>query len=180
MSQNNNNNNINKSDTGHANAAGVYDAHAKAHTPDQRELEARILLKAAKGFKDIQNNWGKVTQEEIDEVLTYNRQIWMMFVDTAIEDDNIERPDSLRNNIANLGVFIFKHTLDIISDPKKEKFDILIEINKEIAAGLMTKPDSAADSTPKAETKKLVDPTPGPVKQQESPTTNHVTTDIVG
>jgi flagellar protein FlaF len=124
----------------YAAAAGAYDQHAQQHTPDQRETEARVLLKAVKAFQDIQKRWDQVSREELDECLKYNRQIWMMFVDTAIEDTGGDRPLALRNNIANLGVFIFNHTLDILADPKPGKLDILIDINREIAAGLMTKP----------------------------------------
>lgn len=124
----------------YAAAAGAYDQHAQQHTPDQREMEARVLLKAVKAFQEIQSKWDSITQEELDECLKYNRQVWMMFVDTAVEDDSGERPIELRNNIANLGVFIFNHTLEVLANPKPEKLDILIDINREIAAGLMTKP----------------------------------------
>ncbi|MCB9996519.1 MAG: flagellar biosynthesis regulator FlaF [Rhodospirillales bacterium] len=124
----------------YAAAAGAYDTHAQKHTPDQRETEARVLLKAAKAFQDIQKRWDQISREDLDECLKYNRQIWMMFVDTAIEDEGGERPVELRNNIANLGVFIFNHTLEVLADPQPQKLDILIEINREIAAGLMTRP----------------------------------------
>lgn len=125
----------------YATAAGQYDQNAQAHTPDQRELEARVLLKAVRKIQDIQNKWDDgVDPEELDDVLRYNRQIWMMFVDTAVEDDNADRTTELRNNIANLGVFIFNRTIEILAKPEKEKLDILVEINREIAAGLMAKP----------------------------------------
>lgn len=134
----------------YASAAGAYDQHAQKHTPNQRELEARVLLKANRAFKEAQQKWDSISREELDEVLKYNRQIWMMFVDNAVEDDSPDRPTELRNNIASLGVFIFNHTLDILADPKPEKLDILIEVNSEIAAGLMTKPKGeGAQDTPK-------------------------------
>lgn len=125
-------------------AAGAYATHAQAHTPDQRELEARVLLKSAQKIQDLRDNWDRMTPESLDDILRYNRQIWLMFVDTAVEDDNPERPIELRNNIANLGVFIFKRTLEILSEPQKEKLSILIEINREIAAGLMSGPKQAS------------------------------------
>ena len=124
----------------YANAANAYDTNAQKHTPDQREMEARILLKANKAFKEVQNKWDDVSAEDLDDVLKYNRNVWMMFVDTAVEDESPDRPQTLRNNIANLGVFIFNNTLDILADPKPEKLDVLMEINSEIAAGLMTRP----------------------------------------
>jgi flagellar protein FlaF len=124
----------------HAKAAGAYDQHAQSHTPDQRELEARVLLKSAKNLQALKDDWDNVTPELLDDTLRYNRQIWLMFVDTAMEDDDPNRPQELRNNIANLGMFIFNHSVNLLADPAKEKLDILIEINREIAAGLMTKP----------------------------------------
>lgn len=130
----------------YASAAGTYDKNAQQNTPDQREMEARVLLKAVKTFQEIQKHWDTITAEELDDALKFNRQIWMMFVDTAVEDNSGDRPLALRNNIANLGVYIFNHTLEILGNPKPEKLNILIDINREIAAGLMTRP-----ATPKKE-----------------------------
>jgi flagellar protein FlaF len=137
----------------YATAASAYDTNAQKHTPDQREMEARILLKANKAFKEVQNNWDDISAEDLDDTLKYNRNVWMMFVDTAVEDESPDRPQNLRNNIANLGVFIFNHTLDILADPQPEKLNILMEINSEIAAGLMTRPktEGQKEQTPQSE-----------------------------
>jgi flagellar protein FlaF len=123
----------------YASAASAYDQSAHKNTPDQRELEARVLMKATKSMQDLQQKWGGHTDEELNDVLTYNRQIWMMFVDTAIEDENPNRSNELRSNIANLGLFIFNQTIDIQAAPQKEKLDVLIQINRDIASGLMNK-----------------------------------------
>ena len=124
----------------YATAAGAYSQSAKKTATDPREIEARALLKANSMMQDLQNRWGSHTSEELDDILRHNRQIWLMFVDNAMEDSSSDRPSTLRSNIANLGAYVFKRTIDILADPKKEKIDILIDINREIAAGLMTKP----------------------------------------
>jgi flagellar protein FlaF len=124
----------------YAKAASAYGDHAQKHTPDQRELEGRVLLKAAKMLKDLQDNWQDANTEVIHATLKYNRQIWMMFYDTAVENPEEARPGDLRSNIINLANFIFKREMEILSQPTKDKLDVLININKEIAAGLMTKP----------------------------------------
>lgn len=128
----------------YASAASAYDKNAHQNTPDQRELEARVLMKATKSMLDLQEKWGTHTTEELNEVLTYNRQIWMMFVDTALEDDDPSRSKELRSNIANLGMFIFNHIIDIQAQPEKEKLDVLIQINRDIASGLMNKNKASA------------------------------------
>lgn len=126
--------------TPHARAAGAYDKNAQAHTPNQRELEARVLLKSAKMLQDIIDKWDQVDSDLLEATLKYNRQIWMMFYDTALENPDNNRPNDLRSNIINLANFIFKRELNILTEPSAKKLEILISINKEIAAGLMTKP----------------------------------------
>ncbi len=130
MSQNKNN--------PYSRATGAYDQNAQSHTTDQRELEARVLLKSNKMLKDLVQNWDSVNGEILEETLKYNRQIWMLFYDTAIENKGEDHTSQLRSNIVNLANFIFKREMEILSDPQKEKLDILISINSEIAAGLMT------------------------------------------
>lgn len=131
----------------YAQAAGAYGEHAQKHTPDQRELEARVLLKAAKMMQDLKNDWVNANYEVIEATLKYNRQIWMMFYDTAVENHpGEERPNDLRSNIINLANFIFKREMDILADKDRmqnpQRLDALININREIAAGLMGSPTS--------------------------------------
>ena len=135
----------------HAAAAGAYGNNMQKNTPDQRELEAHVLLKSAKFLQDLQNDWDNVTPEILEETLKYNRQIWMMFYDTALENPEGDRPNDLRSNIINLANFVFKREIDVISTPTKEKLNVLININREIAAGLMTR-DQAAKKAKAAET----------------------------
>lgn len=122
----------------YASAASAYGDNAQKHTPDQRELEARVLLKSANFLQELQKEWDSVNSEVLEETLKYNRQIWMMFYDTAIENPEGDRPNDLRSNIVNLANFIFKREVEIMASPKKEKLDVLININREIAAGLMS------------------------------------------
>lgn len=131
----------------YATAAGTYGKQAK-ETSSQRELEGQLLLKAANEIQKLQDNWDEATPEDIDNILTYNRKLWMLFFDTAIENPD-ERPVDLRNNIVNLCNFIFKRSLNILSEPSKEKLGVLIDINRQIAAGLLTKP---AGQSPTAKT----------------------------
>ncbi|MEM7680161.1 MAG: flagellar biosynthesis regulator FlaF [Pseudomonadota bacterium] len=123
----------------HEQVAGAYGDNAVKNTPDQRELEARALLKAAKMISDLQMNWDQVDQTSLEETLKYNRKIWVLFYETATQSVEEGRPNSLKASIINLATFIFKRETEILSDPNRqpEKLDTLININKEIAAGLM-------------------------------------------
>ena len=111
----------------YAKAASAYGDNAQKNTPDQRELEGLVLLKSARMMQDLIDNWDATNKEIIEETLKYNRQIWLMFYDTAIENTEGDRPDSLRSNIINLANFIFKREVEILSAPAPEKFDVLIK-----------------------------------------------------
>jgi flagellar protein FlaF len=45
-------------------------------------------------------------------------------------------PQAIRQNVANLGLFVMKHTIAILVEPKPEKISPLININRNLAAGL--------------------------------------------
>jgi len=131
----------------HANAAGAYGNSVQKHTPDPRELEAHILLKSAGFLQALQNDWDNVDKKTLEETLKYNRQIWLMFYDTALENPEGNRPNDLRSNIINLANFVFKREVDVMAKPEKTKLDALININREVAAGLMSRPKDQ-DSVP--------------------------------
>lgn len=128
----------------YAQASGAYDTNAKANAGNQREMEARILYKSNRQLQLLIDHWDTREKDALDVALKYNRDIWMLFYDTALENKDGNRPNDLRSNIVNLANFIFKRELDVLSDPKPEKLQILININNEIAAGLMTQPQGEA------------------------------------
>jgi flagellar protein FlaF len=115
------------------NAHEAYNATAKV-TKTPRQLEASLLLKAAFQLQEVHDNWSG-DASELDSVLHYNRRLWTVFVG-AVAEDSSPLPLEIRNNVASLGVFIFKHSLDVQDDPAPEKLLPLININKEMAAGL--------------------------------------------
>jgi len=123
----------------HTKAASAYGATAS--NTDQRVLEGQVLLIAAQKLEDLAKRLkagGKVPLEEIDDTLTHNRKLWELFLDGMTDPGHL-LPQEIKNNVASLAVFVFKRTLDIMVDTIPEKFDVLISINRNIAAGLMKK-----------------------------------------
>lgn len=105
-----------------------------------RELEATLLMKAAARLQLIKDEWENSTLAEVDDALTYNRKLWTVLVTSVTNADN-PLPDQIKNNIASLGVFIFKHTMALIVDPHPDKLNTLISINRSIAEGLRARPE---------------------------------------
>jgi flagellar biosynthesis activator protein FlaF len=111
-------------------------------TQSPRELEAGILLKAAMRLQAIRDNWD-AKRHELDEALTYNRKLWTILVSSATEAAN-PLPAAIKQNMANLGIFVFNQTVTLMSEPKPERLGVLININRELAAGLRSAPQAAA------------------------------------
>ena len=104
-------------------------------TSSPRELEANLLLKAAARLQAVSEAWG-VDRDQIDEALLYNRKLWSFFLVSVTQPDN-PLPDLVRQNMANLGMFVMNQTLSLMAEPQREKLLPLISINREIAAGLL-------------------------------------------
>src|SRR4029078_8506062 len=104
-------------------------------TANPRELEADLLLSAAARLHAIHDGWAS-RRPELDAALVYNRKLWSIFVTSAPSAAN-PLPAPIRQNVATLGLFVFNHTLAIQADPKPESLDSLININRELAAGLL-------------------------------------------
>ncbi len=126
-------------------AANVYGNNAKAATVDQRSLEGQILVKSAQQLENIQKRLqdGEVIAlNEIDDVLSYNRKLWTVFASESVNDEHL-LPQELKNNIASLSIFVFKRTVEILSDLHPDKFGALIDINRNIASGLLKAQENA-------------------------------------
>jgi flagellar biosynthesis activator protein FlaF len=116
-----------------SNAAQAY-ARTSQSTSSPREIEAQALLKAARQLQEVQSNWVGPDQA-LDKALLFNRRLWSVFMSAAQTDEN-PQPIEVRQNIANIGVFVMKQTVDMQLHPDPAKLKSLIEINCNLAAGL--------------------------------------------
>jgi flagellar protein FlaF len=99
-----------------------------------RDLEAQLLLKAAARLQAVSDGW-ETDKSDLDDALTYNRKLWTFFLDAVTSSDS-PLPLEIRENVANLGVFILKQTFAVMADPRREALASLININRQLAAGL--------------------------------------------
>lgn len=122
-----------------SNPVEAYGKAARISTADPRETEASLLINAANKIQQVRDDWGS-SKRDLDPALTYNRKLWSIFAASAAEADH-PLPRDIKQNIANLALFIFKQTADVLAQPEPQKLDSLININRQIAAGLYQKPD---------------------------------------
>jgi flagellar protein FlaF len=99
-----------------------------------RELEARLLLKAAAKLQAVHDSWCDKPPGLSDAVL-YNRRLWIVFIDAVMREDN-RLPTAVRQNILNVGAFVMAETFSLMTKPRPEHLANIIRINRGIAAGL--------------------------------------------
>jgi flagellar protein FlaF len=106
-------------------------------TSSPRELEATLLLQAAARLQSVHDSWDH-DKSQLDAALHYNRKLWSVFL-SEMTDANNPMPKNVRQNVANIGLFVMNHTVKVMNDPRPDHLGSLININREIAAGLLAR-----------------------------------------
>ena len=114
-------------------AAQAY-ARVASTTSSPRDIEAQALLKAANKLRAVISD-PDASYVQMSEALIYNRKLWTIFLSEAQRDEN-PQPMHVRQNIANISIFVLSQTAALQISPQREHFKPLIEINRNIAAGL--------------------------------------------
>jgi len=120
-------------------AVNAYTTMQKEHLSG-RELEASVLTRAGLMLKTVQENWQAPDHEQkLLEAIKFNQKVWSFFQAELSDPDN-PMPKNLREDILNLSIFIDKRLFEVMANPDKDKLQIVIDIDFNIAAGLRTTP----------------------------------------
>ncbi|MDY0383114.1 flagellar biosynthesis regulator FlaF [Trichlorobacter sp.] len=121
------------------NQVSAYTNMQKEHLTG-RELEASVLTRAGLMLKSVQENWQAPDHEQkLLEAIKFNQKVWSFFQAELSDPDN-PLPKNLREDILNLSIFIDKRLFEVMANPDKDKLQIVIDIDFNIAAGLRTTP----------------------------------------
>lgn len=119
-----------------------------------RHNEAWALIEVARRMAAVIQYGDLSTTEDknkLREILRLNLRIWTIIQAEQSVGENL-LPDPIRQNILNLCRFIDKHTMEALSDTTAERAIVLIDINRNIAHGLLGNPDESSEqATPEPE-----------------------------
>lgn len=104
--------------------------------------EAWALLEAARriaGVVQFGNFESAEDRKKIRDALRLNLRVWTIIQaeQTTQEADGEPQLQDIRRNILTLCKFIDQHSLDAMIEPTPERLAVLININRNIAAGLL-------------------------------------------
>lgn len=107
-------------------------------TGSLRELEAQLLMRAASKLQAVRD--GEITDNtNIISAIRYNRRLWIVFADALSRAEN-QLPIEIKRNISSLAMFVLNRSrhLEMATEHNPDRLGVLININREIAAGLRT------------------------------------------
>ena len=101
-----------------------------------RDAEAAALSRAAQLLEQCRDNWQAGDREtRLAVALAMNQQLWTIFQAELLRADH-PLPAVIRQDILSLSVFVDKRIFEIMAYPEPEKLTAIIQINRNLAAGL--------------------------------------------
>src|SRR5258708_25150807 len=104
-----------------------------------RELEADLLLQAASKLQALVDKWDGNKRDDYHPALDYNRRLWVILF-TAVTSPDSPLPVETRQNVANLGLFVMNESIELAGKPDIERLKGLVDIDRQVAAGLLGQP----------------------------------------
>lgn len=118
-------------------AAMAYQTVAK-QTVSPSDREADLLSQSALRLQKIRDNWD-TNYGDLPAAIRFTNSLWSILLAGVVEPDS-QLPHDIRQNVANLGIFVLSQLAEIKHEPMPKKLDAIININRELAAGLRQMP----------------------------------------
>ena len=115
-------------------AREAYSSGAKTST-SSRQLEAQALSRAAQRLEESQSTSGIDGTELVRSALRHNQKLWTLFQANLIQPEH-GMDLGLRKSLLELSLFVDKTTFELLVRPDAAKVQPLIDINRQLAAGL--------------------------------------------
>ena len=106
-----------------------------------REVEAMAFTKAALMLEDAKKQTANIA--EFSKALRFNHLLWTI-IQADLTDPENQLPPEIKANVMSLSIFVDKQTTKALRSSAANDLDVLININRNLAAGLRTSPQAAA------------------------------------
>src|SRR5579872_7413568 len=105
-----------------------------------REVEAMAFTKAALMLEDAKKLTNNIA--EFSKALRFNHLLWTI-IQADLTDPENQLPPEIKANVMSLSIFVDKQTTKALRTTAAIDLDVLININRNLAAGLRTAPGTA-------------------------------------
>ncbi len=111
---------------------------------------ARRMAVAIENYLRQEDTLTPKAREILREPLRLNWRLWTIFqaeLINSLDDENSPMLPEIRTNMLTLCQFVDKHTTQALADPTPDNLAVLIDINRNIASGLLENPEAEQTST---------------------------------
>lgn len=116
-------------------------------TGNPTNTEAWALIEAARRMAEAVNH--ELAPAAMRDAMRLNWRLWTIFqADLSADEDTV--PLEIRQNILSLCQFIDKYTVEALIDPQPRHIETLVNINRNVAAGLLAGLQSQPGQDPEA------------------------------
>ena len=115
-------------------------ANTQKSSMGPREVEAMAFTKAALTLEEAKSKIDDY--DNYASALKFNQLLWTI-IQADIVDKANQLPPEIKANILSLSIFVDRQTITALADSQESHLDVLIDINKNLAEGLLTTPDKA-------------------------------------
>ena len=105
-----------------------------------REVEAMAFTKAALMLEDAKKVSNNIN--EYSKALRFNHLLWTI-IQADLTDPENQLPPEIKANVMSLSIFVDKQTTKALRSSVPTDLDVLININRNLAAGLRSTPGAA-------------------------------------
>ena len=110
-------------------------AQTQKSSMNPREVEAMAFTKSALMLEEAKHKLDDY--DEYASALKFNQLLWTIIQADIVDSDN-KLPPQIKANILSLSIFVDRQTVKALADTQKDHLDVLININKNLAEGLLT------------------------------------------
>jgi len=98
------------------------------------DADAVVLMMAADKLQTVKQ---MPDDQQFEDILNYNQAIWTVIQSEMTEDHPL--PNEVKENFLSLSLFVDNQTAKALGSRQPELLDALIDINRNIATGLMSR-----------------------------------------
>ena len=117
------------------------------NTGTPQSVEGYALVEMARRMAALQA--GPFDRDEFLHTVRTNWRIWTI-IQANLVDPECDVPTPIRDNLVSLSNFIDKRSAELLSKQDPDALTVLININRQIGAGLMGNPGEGAPNAPAA------------------------------
>jgi len=113
-----------------------YEAYQQIGKPFKSgtEIEAQAFIKAASLLEEARGDMKN--RSSLQDAISFTRKLWTI-LQADVSSSQSSLKDALKADLLSLSLYVDKKTVEVCVKPSRSGLDVLIDINRNVARGLL-------------------------------------------